>query len=91
MKTINNFLNEVRNKASYGQKATMICTEDELDQLSDIIRAGAKAMKFDLKSEENQYSLTVSFLDMIETMGGMEDDEAKIVLFKKQEEKEDDK
>ena len=79
MKNLKNFVNEVRNKASYGQKSTLICSEDELDRLSDIIRAGAKAMKYDL---------VVAFLDIIETMGGQEDDETKIVLFKKEENKD---
>ncbi len=83
MKNIIEFINEVRRKANYGQKSTMICSEDELDQLSDIIRAGAKEMKFDLESEENQYSLTVGLLEIIETMGARDDDEVKIVLFKK--------
>ena len=88
MKDIKEFVNEVRNKASYGQKSTLICSEDELDRLSDIIRAGAKAMKYDLEADENKYDLVVSFLDIIETMGGQEDDETKIVLFKKEENKE---
>lgn len=87
MKDIKEFVNEVRNKASYGQKSTLICSEDELDKLSDIIRAGAKAMKYDLEAEKNKYDLVVSFLDIIETMGGQEDDETKIVLFKKEENK----
>ena len=88
MKNLKNFVNEVRNKASYGQKSTLICSEDELDRLSDIIRAGAKAMKYDLEADKNKYDLVVSFLDIIETMGGQEDDETKIVLFKKEENKE---
>ena len=88
MKSIKEFVNEVRNKASYGQKSTLICSEDELDRLSDIIRAGAKAMKYDLEADKNKYDLVVSFLDIIETMGGQEDDETKIVLFKKEENKE---
>jgi len=88
MKDIKEFVNEVRNKASYGQKSTLICSEDELDRLSDIIRAGAKAMKYDLEADKNKYDLVVSFLDIIETMGGQEDDETKIVLFKKEENKE---
>lgn len=87
MKDIKEFVNEVRNKASYGQKSTLICSEDELDKLSDIIRAGAKAMKYDLEAEKNKYDLVVSFLDIIETMGGQEDDETKIILFKKEENK----
>ena len=87
MKDIKEFVNEVRNKASYGQKSTLICSEDELDRLSDIIRAGAKAMKYDLEADENKYDLVVGFLDIIETMGGREDDETKIVLFKKEENK----
>ena len=87
MKDIKEFVNEVRNKASYGQKSTLICSEDELDKLSDIIRAGAKAMKYDLEADKNKYDLVVSFLDIIETMGGQEDDETKIVLFKKEENK----
>ena len=88
MKDIKEFVNEVRNKASYGQKSTLICSEDELDRLSDIIRAGAKAMKYDLEADKNKYDLVVSFLDIIETMGGQEDDETKIILFKKEENKE---
>jgi len=88
MKDIVDTINEVRNKASYGQKSTMICTEEELDRLSDIIRAGAKAMKFDLEAKENEFDLVVSLLNIIETMGGHDDDEAKIVLFKKEENKE---
>jgi len=88
MKNLKNFVNEVRNKASYGQKSTLICSEDELDRLSDIIRAGAKAMKYDLEADKNKYDLVVSFLDIIETMGGQEDDETKIVLFKKEENKD---
>jgi hypothetical protein len=88
MKDLKDTINEVRNKASYGQKSTMICSEEELDRLSDIIRAGAKAMKFDLESKENQFDLTVGFLNIIETMGGGDDDEAKIILFKKEENKE---
>ena len=88
MKDIKEFVNEVRNKASYGQKSTLICSEDELDKLSDIIRAGAKAMKYDLEADKNKYDLVVSFLDIIETMGGQEDDETKIVLFKKEENKD---
>lgn len=87
MKDIKEFVNKVRNKASYGQKSTLICSEDELDKLSDIIRAGAKAMKYDLEAEKNKYDLVVSFLDIIETMGGQEDDETKIILFKKEENK----
>ena len=59
-----------------------------MDRLSDIIRAGAKAMKYDLEADKNKYDLVVSFLDIIETMGGQEDDETKIVLFKKEENKE---
>lgn len=88
MKDIKEFVNEVRNKASYGQKSTLICSEDELDKLSDIIRAGAKAMKYDLEADKNKYDLVVSFLDIIETMGGQEDDETKIILFKKEENKD---
>jgi hypothetical protein len=88
MKNLKNFVNEVRNKASYGQKSTLICSEDELDRLSDIIRAGAKAMKYDLEADKNKYDLVVAFLDIIETMGGQEDDETKIVLFKKEENKD---
>lgn len=88
MKTLKDAINEVRNKASYGQKSTLICSEDELDRLSDIIRAGAKAMKYDLEAEKNKYDLVVGFLNIIETMGGQEDDETKIVLFKKEENKD---
>ena len=87
MKDIVDIINEVRNKASYGQKSTMICSEEELDKLSDIIRAGAKAMKFDLEAKENEFDLVVSLLNVIETMGGHDDDEAKIILFKKDENK----
>ena len=87
MKDIVDTINEVRNKASYGQKSTMICSEEELDKLSDIIRAGAKAMKFDLEKKENEFDLVVSLLNVIETMGGHDDDEAKIILFKKDENK----
>lgn len=85
MKDLKDTINEVRNKASYGQKSTLICSEEELDRLSDIIRAGAKAMKFDLEAKENEFDLTVGFLNIIETMGGHDDDEAKIVLFKKED------
>jgi len=88
MKDLKDTINEVRNKASYGQKSTMICTEEELDRLSDIIRAGAKAMKFDLEAKENEFDLVVSLLNIVETMGGHDDDEAKIILFKKEENKE---
>lgn len=88
MKNLKDAINEVRNKASYGQKSTLICSEDELDRLSDIIRAGAKAMKYDLEAKENEFDLVVGFLNIIETMGGQEDDETKIVLFKKEETKE---
>lgn len=87
MKDLKDAINEVRNKASYGQKSTLICSEEELDKLSDIIRAGAKAMKYDLEAKENEFDLVVGFLDIIETMGGQEDDETKIVLFKKEENK----
>ena len=45
-------------------------------------------MKYDLEADKNKYDLVVSFLDIIETMGGQEDDETKIVLFKKEENKE---
>ena len=90
MKDLNNFINEVRNKASYGQKSTLICSEDELDMLSDIIRAGAKSMKYDLKSKEHEFDLVVSFLNIIETMGGHEDDETKIILFKKEDKKDEE-
>ena len=89
MKTLNNFINEVRRKVNYGQDSTMICTEDELDQLSDIIRAGAKALKFDLEAEENKFSLTVGFLDTIETLGSHSDeDKVEIKLFKKDKKEE---
>ena len=54
MKQINNFINEVRRKVNYGQDSTMICTEDELDQLSDIIHAGAKEMKCHLEADEKR-------------------------------------
>lgn len=89
MKQISNFINEVRNKASYGQKSTLICSEDELDRLSDIIRAGAKEMKYDLEADKNKFDLVVSFLNIIETMGGQDDDETKIVLFKKEDKKDE--
>lgn len=89
MKQISNFINEVRNKASYGQKSTLICSEDELDRLSDIIRAGAKATKYDLEADKNKFDLVVSFLNIIETMGGQDDDETKIVLFKKEDKKDE--
>lgn len=89
MKTLNNFINEVRRKVNYGQDSTMICTEDELDKLSDIIRAGAKALKFDLEAEENKFSLTVGFLDTIETLGSHSDeDKVEIKLFKKDKKEE---
>lgn len=88
MKDLKDTINEVRNRASYGQKSTLICSEEELDKLSDIIRAGAKAMKFDLEAKENEFDLVVGLLNIIETMGGHDDDEAKIVLFKKEENKE---
>ena len=89
MKQINNFINEVRRKVNYGQDSTMICTEDELDQLSDIIRAGAKEMKFDLEANENKYSLTVGFLDIIETLGTHSNkDKVEIKLFKKDKKEE---
>ena len=67
----------------------MICTEDELDQLSDIIRAGAKEMKFDLEADENKYSLTVGFLDIIETLGThSNNDKVEIKFFKKDKKEE---
>lgn len=67
----------------------MICTEDELDQLSDIICAGAKEMKFDLEADENKYSLTVGFLDIIETLGThSNNDKVEIKLFKKDKKEE---
>ena len=89
MKQINDFINEVRRKVNYGQDSTMICSEDELDQLSDIIRAGAKEMKFDLESDENKYNLTVAFLDVIETLGSHDDnDKVEIKLFKKDKKEE---
>ena len=88
MKDLKDTINEVRNRASYGQKSTLICSEEELDKLSDIIRAGAKTMKFDLEAKENEFDLVVGLLNIIETMGGHDDDEAKIVLFKKEENKE---
>ena len=89
MKQINNFINEVRRKVNYGQDSTMICTEDELDQLSDIIRAGAKEMKFDLEADEKKYSLTVGFLDIIETLGThSNNDKVEIKLFKKDKKEE---
>jgi len=87
MKDLKDTINEVRNKASYGQKSTLICSEEELDRLSDIIRAGAKELKYDLEADNNKYDLVVAFLNIIETMGGQEDDETKIVLFKKEENK----
>lgn len=89
MKQLNDFINEVRRKVNYGQDSTMICTEDELDQLSDIIRAGAKEMKFDLEANENKYSLTVGFLDIIETLGThSNNDKVEIKLFKKDKKEE---
>ena len=88
MKDLKDTINEVRNKASYGQKSTLICSEEELDRLSDIIRAGAKELKYDLEADKNKFDLVVAFLNIIETMGGQEDDETKIVLFKKEENKD---
>lgn len=89
MKQINSFINEVRRKINYAQDCTMICDEKELDQLSDIIRAGANAMKFDLEAEENKFSLTVGFLDVIETLGSHTDkDKLEIKLFKKDNKEE---
>ena len=89
MKTLNNFINEVRRKVNYGQDSTMICTEEELDKLSDIIRAGAKALNFDLEAKENEFSLTVGFLDTIETLGSHSDeDKVEIKLFKKDKKEE---
>ena len=89
MKQINDFINEVRRKVNYGQDSTMICTEEELDQLSDIIRAGAKALKFDLEADANKFSLTVGFLNTIETLGSHSDeDKIEIKLFKKDKKEE---
>lgn len=82
MKKINDFINEVRRPANYRQKSTIICNEEELDELSDIIRAGAESKKFDLEAEKNQYSLVVSLLEQIETIRD-HNDEIKITLFKK--------
>ena len=75
-------VNEVRRPVNYGQQSTIICNEEELDELSDIIRAGAESKKFDLEAKKNQYSLVVSLLELIETIGA-HDDEVKITLFKK--------
>ena len=83
MKKIDDFINEVRRPVNYGQQSTIICNEKELDELSDIIRAGAEAKKFDLEAKKNQYSLVVSLLEHIETIGAHDDDEVKITLFKK--------
>ena len=53
------------------------------------IRAGANAMKFDIEAEENKFSLTVGFLDVIETLGSHSDkDKIEIKLFKKDNKEE---
>ena len=46
-------------------------------------------MKFDIEAEENKFSLTVGFLDVIETLGSHSDkDKIEIKLFKKDNKEE---
>ena len=48
-----------------------------------------KLKKFDLEADENKYSLTVGFLDIIETLGThSNNDKVEIKLFKKDKKEE---
>ena len=68
MKSIKELIDERREPKPYRSSGTMLCNVDELDEFCDCIRKGAKAIKFDLESEENKYHIITAALNSLEDL-----------------------
>ena len=68
MKTINQLIDERREAKGYRSNSTMLCNVDELDEFCQCIREGAKAIKFDLEAEENEFHIIKMALESLEDL-----------------------
>lgn len=73
MKDIKELISERREPKGYTSQGTMLCNVDELDEFCECIRAGAKAIKFDLESEENRFHIIKMALEDLEGLSRVGD------------------
>ena len=73
MKTINQLIDERREAKGYISNSTMLCNVDELDELCECLREGAKAIKFDLEAKENEFHIIKQTLDTLEGLSRVGD------------------
>lgn len=68
MKDIKELISERREPKNYRSQGTMLCNVDELDEFCECIRAGAKAINFDLEADENRFHIITSALQSLEDL-----------------------